>query len=66
VSGNGEIYLNRFQRSQREIELPFIELSAVHLTILPNLRGYHEFSAGSERIAGLTPSRSIKHFRESL
>jgi hypothetical protein len=35
--GNGEVYLNYFHRSQREIERQFIALSAVHLTILEAL-----------------------------
>jgi hypothetical protein len=34
---SGEIYLNYFQRSQREIERQFIALSAAHLTILETL-----------------------------
>lgn len=35
--GNGEVYLNYFHRSQREIERQFITLSAAHLTILEAL-----------------------------
>lgn len=35
--GQGEIYLNHFQRSQREIERHLIALSAAHLTILEAL-----------------------------
>jgi hypothetical protein len=34
TDGQGEIYLNYFQRSQREIERQLIALSAAHLTIL--------------------------------
>jgi len=35
--GNGEVYLNYFHRSQREIERQLIALSAAHLTILEAL-----------------------------
>ena len=35
--GNGEVFLNYFRKSQREIEFQFIQLSAAHLAILEAL-----------------------------
>ena len=35
--GNGEIFLNYFRKSRREIEFQFIQLSTAHLTILEAL-----------------------------